>query len=197
MPWDGTELCVGTVRSRRRRANHRRYPRDRGRPRDGDLPARVLAGWPARWPISRTNRAGTISISTISRRARSRALTDDQVEVGQPAWAQGMRAYAFADDGQGILFLRNEGGFRRLCRHDAATDEIEPVRDLAEYTWLAQPIVAPRSGRLAAVGTSPTIPDRVVDRPPRQGRDAHPRPQRGRGRAAGRPLNAAPGLAGP
>ncbi|MFN8515062.1 MAG: prolyl oligopeptidase family serine peptidase [Chloroflexia bacterium] len=149
-------------------ADDHRHPGDRWRPGDGDLPARVLAG------------RGQLRTSPMRRgwdnlylydlaTGTSRALTDDRVEVGQPAWAQGMRAYAFAGDGKGILFLRNEGGFRRLCRYDPANDEIEPVRELAEYTWLAQPIIAPGSGRLAAVGTSPTVPDRVVTAIPGKG----------------------------
>ena len=55
-----------------------------------------------------------------------------------------------------LLFLRNEGGFRRLCRYDLRNDEIEPARDLlAEYTWIEQPTDragerALRGGRLLA-----------------------------------------------
>ena len=143
MPWDGTELCVGTVRH------------------DGAVPSvadiRVIAGdmqtaifQPEFSPDGRSlayisNESGWDNLYLHDVAAgTSRALTNDEVEVGQPAWAQGMRAYAFEDGGRGLLFLRNEGGFRRLCRHDLQNDEIEPVRELAEYTWLAQPTCAGR-----------------------------------------------------
>lgn len=168
MPWDGTTLCVGTVRH------------DGGQPTIAEI--RTIAGnhetaifQPEFSPggeyiayISNETGWDNLYLHTIAT-GEGRALTTDEVEVGQPAWAQGMRAYAYAPDGKGIFFLRNEGGFRRLCRYDPANDEIEPVRELAEYTWLAQPTIAPAGGRLAAVGTASTIPDRVVTARPGRG----------------------------
>ena len=99
------------------------------------------------WPTSRTRPAGTTSTSTISPVRDSRALTEDPVEVGQPAWSQGMRAYSFAADGASLLFLRNEGGTRRLCRYDLATDGPEPLATSPTIAWIEQPAVAPGRAR--------------------------------------------------
>jgi dipeptidyl aminopeptidase/acylaminoacyl peptidase len=164
MPWDGTELRVGTVRP----------PGT-----EGDLPTitdiRTIAGdtetaifQPEFSPDGRSlvyisNETGWDNLYLHDLASgTSRALTDDPVEVGQPAWAQGMRAYAFSADGRSLLFLRNEGGIRRPCRYDLATDEPEPLALLADYSWTEQPTNAPGSGTLAAVASSATIPPRIV-----------------------------------
>jgi hypothetical protein len=47
-----------------------------------------------------------------------RALTREPVECGQPAWLQGMRTYGFRHDGQGLYYLPNDRGFRRLWYYD-------------------------------------------------------------------------------
>jgi dipeptidyl aminopeptidase/acylaminoacyl peptidase len=164
MPWDGTELCIATVRPPRA---------------EGDLPTvtdiRVIAGDTTTAIFQPEFSSDGRSLAYISdatgwdnlylydlASGESRPLTEDPVEVGQPAWSQGMRAYSFAADGSSLLFLRNEGGTRRLCRYDLATDEPEPLATLADYSWIEQPAVAPGSGTLATVASSSTIPPRIV-----------------------------------
>jgi dipeptidyl aminopeptidase/acylaminoacyl peptidase len=164
MPWDGTELCIGTLRPPSR---------------EGDLPTvtdiRVVAGDTSTAIFQPEFAPDGRSLAYISDKTgwdnlylydlasgTSRALTEDPIEVGQPAWAQGMRAFGFAANGASLLYLRNEGGTRRLCRYDLATDEPEQLATLTDYSWIEQPAVAPGHGTLASVASSSTTPPRIV-----------------------------------
>jgi len=95
-----------------------------------------------------------------------RTLTTDRVDIGTPAWAQGMRAYAFAENGR-LYYVRNEAGFSRLWACNVESGEAwaveSPLTGLAAYTALSH-IAAPRkSGEcLAFVASSSAISDRVV-----------------------------------
>jgi dipeptidyl aminopeptidase/acylaminoacyl peptidase len=97
-------------------------------------------------------------------------LTADPVEIGGPAWAQGMRSYAFSPDGERIYTLRNKAGFSRLWAYDLPTGEACAVDSaLNDYTNLSQIAVAPESGTLAFLASSSAISDRVVSYAPGAG----------------------------
>lgn len=92
-----------------------------------------------------------------------RALTTDTVEIGRPAWGQGLRTYSFGPDGQKIYYLRNEAGFIRLWVFDLATDQAQAITSpLDDYTWLDQVAVAPHMGTLAVLASSNTVGVRIV-----------------------------------
>jgi dipeptidyl aminopeptidase/acylaminoacyl peptidase len=164
MPWDGTELYLAPVQ----------FPAD-----DSVLPslteARPIAGdhetaifGPEFAPDGRSlayisDESGweNLYLYALETGAR-RALTTDTVDIGQPAWAQGMRAFAFSPKGEGIVFLRNEGGFRRTWVADLTKGTTQPLPFLPEYTWFEQPAWSATSGRLALIGSSSTIPPRIV-----------------------------------
>jgi dipeptidyl aminopeptidase/acylaminoacyl peptidase len=168
MPWDGTILKLATVR-----------PPVEG----GDLPtliaARTIAGdretaifQPEFAPDGNalayiSDESGWENLYLYDLTSGEKiALTTDSVDLGQPAWAQGMRAYAFSADGEALLFLRNEGGFRRLWHFDLATDTTGPITSLADYDWIEQPTIAPGSGALAAVVSAATTSTRLVTTDP-------------------------------
>ncbi|CAA9585357.1 MAG: Prolyl oligopeptidase family protein [uncultured Thermomicrobiales bacterium] len=164
MPWDGTTLHLAAVRPPSA---------------DGDLPtladARPIAGdretaifGPEFSPDGRSlayisDESGwdNLYLHDLTTGQR-RALTTDTVDLGQPAWAQGMRAYAFGPGGGGILFLRNEGGFRRVWAYDFKSETAQPLPLLPNYTWIEQPAWSVASGRIAAIGSSSAIPARIV-----------------------------------
>lgn len=89
-------------------------------------------------------------------------LTTGESDFGQPAWVQGLRAFAFYDDGNALLLLQNNGGFRRCWRHDLRTNETTELSLLTDYTWLEQPAVASGTQHLALIASSATTPARVV-----------------------------------
>ena len=84
-----------------------------------------------------------------------RALTTEPVDCGQPAWLQGMRTYGFRHDGQGLYYLQNEHGFRRLWFYDLQRGcAVKPQVDLGEYTFLDQPALAPTRATLACIASA-------------------------------------------
>lgn len=88
-------------------------------------------------------------------------LVEGAFEVGLPAWAQGMRTYAWSADGATVYYVRNEAGAMRLWRVDVASKETAPVAALAAYTHVAEPTVG-AGGQVAVIVSSPQIPPRVL-----------------------------------
>ena len=94
---------------------------------------------------------------------RRQALTADEVEMGHPAWVQGLRTYGFSPDGRTLYYLRNRAGVRRLWAYSLADGTTrEAALSLSAYTWLEQVAVSPRRERLAFIASSGTIPCRVI-----------------------------------
>jgi dipeptidyl aminopeptidase/acylaminoacyl peptidase len=90
-------------------------------------------------------------------------LTQDTVEIAMPAWAQGLRAYAWSPDSRSIYYLRNEAGFSRLWVYDLGAGQARAVdSSLNDYTQLAQIAAAPQSGRLAFIASSSAVSERIV-----------------------------------
>ncbi len=163
MPWDGTRLRVATVQP---------PVQDGGLPTLSDV--RTIAGdadtaifQPEFAPdgralayISDASGWGQLYLHDLTS-GTSRALTEGAGEIGQAAWSQGMRTYAFVGDG-GLLYLRTEAGFRRLWGLELATGKSVPLALLAEYNWIEQPAITPDGMMLAAIASSSVIPLRVV-----------------------------------
>ncbi|MCY3917032.1 MAG: S9 family peptidase [Chloroflexi bacterium] len=91
-----------------------------------------------------------------------RQLTCEAVEHGTPAWAQGMRTYAWAGDSRSIFYLENCQGFFGLRRYDLSSSSSEKVAGLEAYTDMEQISVSPQSGAIAVIASSAVIPPRVV-----------------------------------
>ncbi|QDG50866.1 S9 family peptidase [Persicimonas caeni] len=87
-------------------------------------------------------------------------LTEGNFEVGGPAWIQGIRAYIWKPDSSGLYAIRNEKGEMDLLEVslDGAS---ETVSGLSEYTFLGQLAMSP-DGTLGMIASSSRIPTRVV-----------------------------------
>ena len=163
MPWDGSRLYVASVIET-----------------DGSLPRldapRVIAGGddvavfqPEFTPdgrhllyVSDESGWGQIFACDLESGER-RALTAEGVEYGMPAWGQGMRQFAVSHDSRYVTAAAGRRGFDRIERIELATGRNEPVEALAEYTSVAQLASAGDGDRVVFVGSSPTIPLRVVE----------------------------------
>jgi dipeptidyl aminopeptidase/acylaminoacyl peptidase len=163
MPWEGSRLRLGTVRYD---VGHLPQVRDVG----------TLAGsrtvgifQPTFSPNGRflayiSNQSGWDNVYLYDFEEHThRALTTAPVDCGQPAWLQGMRTYGFRHDGQGLYYMQNEHGFRRLWYYDLQRDcAVKPQVDLGEYTFLDQPALAPTRATLACISSAPTLPPRLL-----------------------------------
>ena len=162
MPWDGTRLMLGDLR----------FPK-------GTTPAltiaRTIAGdattslfQPLFSPDGNTlayasDARGWSNIWLYDLKDdRHSCLTEDERDVGRPAWIQGMRAMSFSADGKRLYFTRSEAGCRRAYFCDLATREVLEVAELAEYSFVEQLTAASRGRSLACIASSSTIPPRIV-----------------------------------
>lgn len=87
-------------------------------------------------------------------------LTEGDFEVGGPAWVQGIRAYIWKPDSSGLYAVRNQKGKMDLL--DVSVEGgFGAVSGLSEYTYLGQLAMSP-DGRLGMIASSSRIPARVV-----------------------------------
>ena len=91
-------------------------------------------------------------------------LTEDESDVGLPAWAQGMRVFGFSADGQRLFFTRSEPAARRLWCLEMDNGGIEAVDEVAEYSSIEQVATASRGPGVAAIGSSACIGARLISR---------------------------------
>jgi len=92
---------------------------------------------------------------------KSRRLTQEAAEHGEPAWVQGVRTYCFSSNGKQIFFIRNQAGVNSLWQFELANGAETPI-PLAGYTALFQPAVAPDGKQLALLASGGNIPIRVI-----------------------------------
>ena len=91
-----------------------------------------------------------------------RQITSTLAEHGTPAWAQGMRAYGWTDDGDSLFYLENDRGFFTLWRYHVARDQSQQVGGLEQYTELAQLAISHKDNTVAAIASSSVIPPRII-----------------------------------
>lgn len=72
----------------------------------------------------------------------------ERAEHGLPAWGPGVRTWAWSPAGDRIAFVRNEGGFGRLCVLERATGAVEEVGKGWHHglDWRGRHLVALRTG---------------------------------------------------
>lgn len=87
-------------------------------------------------------------------------LSHGEADHAGPAWVQGLRSFAWSPQGQHVYAIRNERGVMSLQRYGVQGGTAE-VSSAAEYNDL-QKISVSSSGHLAFIGSSSSIPGRVV-----------------------------------
>jgi dipeptidyl aminopeptidase/acylaminoacyl peptidase len=94
-------------------------------------------------------------------KGESRQLTQEQAEHGWPAWAQGMRTYAFASDGRQLFVQRNRDGRISLVQIEVPGGQEREIA-LQGYSELRQVAAAPDGKRLALLASAGNISPRVI-----------------------------------
>jgi hypothetical protein len=159
MPWDGTALTMAELawddrglpvgalpgHCRRRGHGHRRAGTFRRRPHLAYMS--MADGW--------DNLALDLSGDA------HRPLVNCDVDLGTPAWVQGVRTHAWAPDSATVYYGRNEGGVRRLWQVQVASGQTAPLAGLDEYTDFDQPAVS-SAGHLAVIASGPCVPPRLL-----------------------------------
>jgi dipeptidyl aminopeptidase/acylaminoacyl peptidase len=97
---------------------------------------------------------------------------DEAFEHGGPTWGPGNRSWCWSPTGEQVAFVRNEGGFAKLCIADASPENSDivnatqtpAVRELARavhigVSWATTP---GGSSRIAAVRTGGKTPAQLV-----------------------------------
>jgi dipeptidyl aminopeptidase/acylaminoacyl peptidase len=150
MPWDGTELWVGTFRADGSIGKAQRIAGDPGEAITQPMwsPDGVLhfvsdrSGW---WNLYRWH-AG-----------RAEPLLPMEAEFCQPQWVLGVANYAFLSPRR-LLCSYTQHGIWHLGILDAAKHTLTPIQ--TPYTFITQ--VHARAGRAVCIGASPTRPPEVA-----------------------------------
>jgi dipeptidyl aminopeptidase/acylaminoacyl peptidase len=163
MPWDSTVLKIGRLR----------FP-DAGLPvvaetqtlldRPDVAVAQPQFSPDGRWLAYLSDESGWNNLYLYDLESGShRPLTSDAVDIGRPAWVQGIRSYGYSPDGGRLYYVRNEAGFGRLWACDVPAGQAHAVPSpLDEYDSLLQLSIAPGRGTLALIASSSTVGERVV-----------------------------------
>jgi dipeptidyl aminopeptidase/acylaminoacyl peptidase len=87
--------------------------------------------------------SGWLNVAT-----QSGTRAHETFEHGSPTWGDRQRSWCFNSDGSRIAFVRNEGGFGRLCTLDIASGTIrEHAKAIhGQLSWVGDTLVAIRTG---------------------------------------------------
>ena len=162
MPWDGTRLVLGRLRQD-----------------VGGLPelesTAVIAGGPhvavfqpAFSPDGRflsfvTDEpgAGCLRLFDLEAGTLGEPLLGGDGDMSQPAWIQGLRAYAWAPDSGQIYLTRAHEGFRKAFCLDLESECEVPLEALADFTDVTQICVSPGRAEIACIASSSRVPARL------------------------------------
>ena len=163
MPWDGTRLCLARLQ-----ADGGQMPRVvevetiAGDPNTAIFQPEFSPDGRSLVYISNETGWGNLYLYDLSRKTH-RALTQEPVEIGTPAWLQGRRTYGFSPDGQTLYYIRNEGGLLRLWAYGLRARNAARVDSpLEEYTSLEQIALSPTRPVAAFIASSSVIPSRIL-----------------------------------
>ncbi|MBN1305078.1 MAG: S9 family peptidase [Anaerolineales bacterium] len=78
-----------------------------------------------------------------------------------PAWVQGLRTYAWAGKTGRLIYTRHDRGKASLWLVEVDSGKTESINS-TPYTWIEQLSVSDDGENLAFIGSSPTIPPRIV-----------------------------------
>jgi len=160
MPWDGTRLVLGTLAMNGAAPSVQERAVVAG---DDDTSATEPSFSPdGRWLAYVCDAEGWDDLYVRDfDTGDTRRLTQGNADYGQPAWAQGMRSYAWAADGSALYAVRRGGTQDTLWRVPLDDSEPAPVAALSACDHVQQPTIS-AAGRLACIGSAHKVGARVL-----------------------------------
>jgi dipeptidyl aminopeptidase/acylaminoacyl peptidase len=157
MPWDGAFLKTARWTSEKGLL---------GEPKllagGAEIPVLQPAFSPdGRWLAVLAGEGETDSLLLLDWKKGTRRVFFEGAILMDPAWVQGVRSFGWSPDSRKIYYRRNENGFASLWTVDVETGASQKL-PVDPYTWIDQISVSPREDALAFIGSSYSIPDRVV-----------------------------------
>ena len=150
MPWDGTELWVGTLQSDGSLAEVRRVA-------GGDAESIFQPEWsPLGILYFVSDRSGWWNLYRV-RNGSIEALWEKTADFGRPQWMFGMATYAFASANR-IICTYTENGSWHMTSLDPGTRQCDAIA--LPYTEVSD--VQASSGKAVFLAGSPTAPPAVV-----------------------------------
>ena len=169
MPWDGSRLVLGHLQ----RGRH--HPPRLSKSQvlaGGDRVAifQVEFGTDGRTVFYTSDERGHSNLWRHDIYSEKRVcLTEDDGDVGIPAWAQGMRVFAPSADGQLLYFTRAAPDDRQLWSIDLVGGVVTLVPEFGDYASIEQIAAAPRGHGLAGIASGARISARAVSSSQRGG----------------------------
>jgi dipeptidyl aminopeptidase/acylaminoacyl peptidase len=161
MPWDGAELWLATLSLDGAAPQIRDAERIAGDTDTAVFQPEFSPDGSSLAYIADATGWGQVYVRDLGS-GETRQLTHAAAEYGRPAWAQGLRTYAFIDDGRRIAAVRSEGGFDRVELVDRHTGVAEDAGRDERYSVVEQMAASPDGTRLAAIASGPAQPPRVI-----------------------------------
>src|SRR5690606_31032632 len=91
-----------------------------------------------------------------------RQLTSGKMELGTPAWVQGMRTYGWTADRAAIYTIVRQDNQASLRVYDIDHEAHLPVHELDHYTHMEQISVSPTGESIAMIAGAGQIATRVI-----------------------------------
>ena len=161
MPWDGTELWLGTLELDGGAARLTDRETVAGDAETAVFQAEFSPDGRSIAYVANPTGWGHIYVQDLGS-GETRQLTHGAAEHGRPAWTQGVRTYTFIDGGNRIAAIRAEGGFDRVQFVDTRTGETEDAGLDERYRVIDQMAASLDGARVAAVASGPSQPARVI-----------------------------------
>ncbi len=159
MPWDGARLKLGRVEGSPPRLVEEKLV-------DGDAGTPILQ--PEFSPdgrylsyIAEKGEWDQLALLDLESGERRTLVAGEGFNVGAPAWVQGVRVYGWSRDSRRIFYTRTQSARSSLWVVELGSAETRQVVG-EPYTWITQIAVSPAGDQVAFIGSSPSIPNRVV-----------------------------------
>ena len=164
MPWQGTALCRARLVFESSGPSLRQEEVLAGHPGGETAVFQPSFSPDGRYLAYVSDQGGWFDLYCIDlATGRHRRLIDMEAELGLPAWIQGLRTYAWQNDGTGLFLLSLKNSVVTLHHYDLSSNHLQATgTELQAYTSFKQISVCPSTNRIAAIASSARRADCIL-----------------------------------